>query len=68
MLRFARQVETQRCERDPALLHRPSVRALLGRVEVEGWTEIHIDDQVRRGLDGEIIRASIDPAAVTVLG
>ena len=37
------------------------------QVEVEGWTEVHIDDQVRHGLDAETITASITPAAVTVL-
>ena len=37
------------------------------KVEVEGWTEIHIDDQVRRGLAAETTAAAITPAAVTVL-
>ena len=37
------------------------------QITVEGWTEIHIDDQLRRGLDAETIAASITPAAVTVL-
>ena len=46
-------------------LELPTERAR--QVEVEGWTEIHIDDQVRRGLDAETIAASITPAAVTVL-
>ena len=46
-------------------LELPTERAR--HVEVEGWTEIHIDDQVRRGLDAETIATSITPAAVTVL-
>ena len=46
-------------------LELPTERAR--QVEVRGWTEIHIDDQVRRGLEGETIAASITPAAVTVL-
>ena len=37
------------------------------QITVEGWTAIHIDDQLRRGLDAETIAASITPAAVTVL-
>ena len=37
------------------------------QVEIAGCTEIHIDDQVRRGLGAESIAASITPAAVTVL-
>ena len=46
-------------------LELPTERAR--QVEVDGWTEIHIDDQVRRGLDNETIAASIAPGAVTVL-
>jgi diacylglycerol kinase (ATP) len=38
-----------------------------GQVEVDGWTEIHIDDQVRRGIDAETVTASITPNAVTIL-
>jgi diacylglycerol kinase (ATP) len=46
-------------------LELPTERAR--QVVVEGWSEIHIDDQVHRGLDAETITASITPAAVTVL-
>jgi diacylglycerol kinase (ATP) len=46
-------------------LELPTERAR--QVQVEGWTEMHIDDQVHRGLDAEAVAVSITPAAVTVL-
>ena len=46
-------------------LELPTERAR--EVEVEGWTEIHIGDEVRRGFDAKTVAASIIPGALTVL-
>ena len=56
---------SQRIAGRTTALELPTERAR--HVEIQGVTELHIDDRVSRGLDDEIVAASILPGAVTVL-